>query len=129
MSQVWRDQRVVLAPVSHRRSLFVEGGLRDHHPSREAGPEVVAVSADSPESHQRFCLALGGCPFPLVSDQELEAMLQYGVVGEDGSFRGRTRHRAVFVIDRGGILLHQIPWFQPGNIGQFMGIFQALGAV
>ena len=86
---------------------------------------MVAVSSDSLESHQRFCRALVGCPFPLVSDQELEAMRQYGVVGEDG----HRSYRAVFVIDRGGILLHQIPWFQPGNIGQFMGIFQALGAV
>lgn len=92
---------------------------------REAGAEVVAVSADSLESHQRFCQVLGGCPFPLVSDLDLEAARQYGVVSEDG----HRSHRAVFVIDRGGILLHQIPWFQPGNIGQTMEIFQALGAI
>lgn len=92
---------------------------------REAGAEVVAVSSDSLESHQRFCRALGGCPFPLVSDPGLEAARQYGVLGEDG----HHSHRAVFVIDRGGILLHQIPWFQPGNIGQFMEIFRALGAI
>ena len=126
---MWRDRRVVLAPVSHRRGLFVEGGVRDHHPSREAGAEVVAVSADSLESHHPDATsgrALGGCPFPLVSDQELEAARQYGVVGEDG----RHSRRAVFVIDRGGSLLHQIPWFHSGvTPEQFMGIFQAVGAV
>ena len=92
---------------------------------KEAGAEVVAVSADSLELHERFCQGMGGCPFPLVSDEELAAAKLYGVLGEDG----RRSHRAVFVIDRGGILLHQIPWFQPGNIGQFPEIFEALGAV
>jgi len=92
---------------------------------REAGAEVVAVSADSLESHQQFCRVLGGCSFPLVSDLDLKVARLYGVVGEEG----RRSHRAVFIIDRGGILLHQIPWFQPGNIGQFMEIFQALGAI
>ena len=91
----------------------------------EAGGEVVAVSADSLESHERFAQAMGGCPFPLVSDELLDAARLDGVVGEDG----RRHQRAVFVIDQGGTLLHQIPWYQPGNIGQFMEIFEALGAV
>jgi peroxiredoxin len=92
---------------------------------REAGAQVVAVSTDDLAAHERFCQELGGCPFPLVSDPELVAARLYGVVGEDG----RRSHRAVFVIDRGGAILHQITWFQPGNIGQFLEIFEALGAV
>ena len=87
--------------------------------------EVVGVSADTLESHEGFCQAMGGCPFPLVSDEKLEAARLYGVLGEDG----KRSHRAVFIISQGGILLHQIPWFQPGNIGQFMEIFQALEAI
>ena len=92
---------------------------------REAGAQVVAVSADDLASHERFCQQLGGCPFPLVSDPELVAARLYGVLGEDG----RRSHRAIFVIDRGGAILHQISWFQPGNIGQFLEIFEVLGAV
>ena len=92
---------------------------------REAGAQVVAVSADDLASHERFCQELGGCPFPLVSDPELVAARLYGVLGADG----RRSHRAIFVIDRGGAILHQIPWYQPGNIGQFLEIFEALGAV
>ena len=92
---------------------------------QEAGVEVVGISVDSPEAHLNFCLALGGCPFPLASDEKLEMSQLYGVVGEDGK---RSR-RAIFVIDRGGTLLHQIGWFQPGNIGQFLEIFQSVGAV
>ena len=65
---------------------------------REAGGEVVAVSADGLESHERFAQAMGGCPFPLVCDEELEAARLFDVVGEDG----RRSHRAIFVIDGGG---------------------------
>ena len=57
----------------------------------EAGGEVVAVSVDSLESHARFAQAMGGCPFPLVSDESLDAARLYGVVGEDG-----RRHLFVF---------------------------------
>ena len=92
---------------------------------REAGAQGVAVSADDLASHERFCQELGGCPFPLVSAPELVAAQLYGVLGDDG----RRSHRAIFVIDRGGAILHQIPWYQPGNIGQFLEIFEALGAV
>ena len=86
---------------------------------------MVAVSTDSLESHERFAKAIRRCPFPLACDEELEVARLYGVVGQDA----RRSHRAIFVIDQGGALLHQITWFQPGNIGQFMEIFQALGAV
>ena len=42
--------------------------------------EVVGVSADTLESHEGFCQAMGGCPFPLVSDEKLEAARLYGVL-------------------------------------------------
>lgn len=97
--------------------------MAEYETIRAAGAEVVAVSADSLESHQAFCAALGGCPFPLVSDPELVAARLYDVVGEDGK---RSR-RAVFVIDRGGRIIHQIPWYQPESAAQFLEIFEALG--
>ena len=75
------------------------------------------------ESHRGFCERLGGCPFPLASDEELEVTRLYDVLGE-----GKKRaHRAVFVIGEDGVVLHAIPWYQPGNVGQFMEVFQALG--
>jgi peroxiredoxin len=92
---------------------------------KDCGGEVIAVSADSLESHDRMCLTIAGCPFPLVSDEGLEAARVYGVAAEDG----KRSNRAVFVIDHGGRLLHCIPWYQPGNIGQFMEVFEALGAI
>jgi hypothetical protein len=55
------------------------------------------------------------------------------VLSQDGHRSQRAAkacpERSRRVIDRGG-LLTQIPWFQPGNIGQFMEIFRAdLGAI
>ena len=95
----------------------------DYDVVRELGGGVVAVSADSLESHAAFAERLGGVPFPLASDARLEAAKAFDAVDDSGK---RSR-RAVFVIDRGGKLLHTEPWFQPGNPGQYEAIFRALG--
>ena len=92
---------------------------------RECGGQVVAVSASSIESHKRFCEDMDGCPFPVVSDEGLDATRLYGVRSEDG----RRSNRALFVIDVGGRLLHCVPWHQPGNISQIVEVFEALGAL
>ena len=62
-------------------------------------------------------------PFPLVSDEKLEAARAYGVLDE----AGKRSRRAVFVIDKGGTILHVVPWFEPGNPSQYEDIFVALG--
>jgi peroxiredoxin Q/BCP len=95
----------------------------DYDVVRELGGEVIAVSADSVESHAAFAERLGGDPFPLASDVRLEAAKAFDAVDDSGK---RSR-RAVFVIDRGGKLLHAEPWFQPGNPTQYEAIFRALG--
>lgn len=95
----------------------------DYEALRELGAEVIAVSADSLESHEAFAERLGGVPFPLASDWTLEAAKAFNVVDDSGK---RSR-RAVFVIDRCGKLLHAERWFQPGNPSQYEAIFRALG--
>ena len=45
----------------------------------------------------------------------------YKAVGDDGGIR------SVYVLDAGGTIVHKIPWYQPGNVGQFMEIFRSLG--
>lgn len=127
LSDLWQGCRVVLAFYIEDRTPGCSQELRQlmaaYETIRAAGAEVVAVSADSLESHLAFCEALGGCPFPLVSDPELVAARLYDVVGEDGK---RSR-RAVFVIDRGGRIIHAVPWYQPESTAQFLEIFGALG--
>jgi len=95
----------------------------DYEVVRELGAEVIAVSADGVDSHRAFSERLGGVPFPLASDESLEAAKAFGVVDDSGK---RSR-RAVFVIDRGGKLSHAERWFQPGNPSQYEAIFRALG--
>jgi peroxiredoxin len=95
----------------------------DYDIARELGAEVFCVSADSIDSHRSFAERLGGVPFPLVADERLEAATAFGVVDDTGK---RSR-RAVFVIDKGGMILHTEPWFQPGNPAQYEAIFRALG--
>ena len=90
---------------------------------RELGAEVLAVSVDSLESHCALEKRLGSLPFPLASDSSLEVAKLYGVQDD----QGKKSHRAVFVIDQSGTILHDIPWFQPGNPGQFLEVFTALG--
>jgi peroxiredoxin Q/BCP len=95
----------------------------DYDLIRELGAEVVAVSTDSLASHEAFARRLGGFPFPLASDADLLAARLYDVLDETGQ---RSR-RAIFVIDRGGTILHAIGWYQPSNVGQYEEILRALG--
>jgi peroxiredoxin Q/BCP len=95
----------------------------DYELVKQLRAQVVAVSADSLDSHVDFADGLGGVPFPLVSDEGLEATTAYGVVDKSGK---RSR-RAVFVIDKGGTILQVVPRFQPGNPTQYEDIFVALG--
>ncbi len=90
----------------------------------QAGVNVVAVSADTLESHAGFTKRIGGFPFALASDGSLEAARAYGVV-DDGDPR-RSR-RAVFVIDSDGTIMLALPRFQPNNLSQVEAIFRALG--
>ena len=95
----------------------------DYEIIRQLDAQVIGISADSLDSHRRFEERLGGLPFPLVSDEKLDAAKAYDVIAE-GSKRSR---RAVFVIDKGGTILHKVPWFHPGNPSQYEDIFRALG--
>jgi peroxiredoxin Q/BCP len=95
----------------------------DYEVMRELGAEVIAVSADGIESHEAFAERLGGVPFPLASDETLEAAKAFDVVDD----AGKRSRRAVFVIDRNGSVIHAERWFQPGNPTQYEAIFRALG--
>jgi peroxiredoxin Q/BCP len=102
------------------------GMLRDSHEMlREFGARVLAVSADTLESHAAFAERCGGFPFPLASDASLDAARAYGVVDAGDA---RRSGRAVFVIDRDGMVMLALAPFQPSNLSQVEAIFAALGA-
>ena len=95
----------------------------DYEVIRELGAEVVAVSADSVDSHRAFAERLGRVPFALASDVTLEAAKAFDVVDDSG----KRSSRAVFVIEQGGRIAHVERWLQPGNPGQYEAVFRALG--
>ena len=66
-----------------------------------AGAEVVGVSSDSTESHNRFA-AEHKLPFLLLTDRGGEVRKRYGVPNTMGSMPGR----ATYVIDRQGVVRH-----------------------
>jgi len=121
------EKKVVLAFYSEDATPLCSSQVAalnaDYDLIRELGAEVVAVSTDSLASHQAFDQRLGGLPFPLASDSDLLATRLYDVLDETGK---RSR-RAMFVIDRGGTVLHAIGWYQPDNVSQYEEIFRALG--
>ncbi len=127
LSTVVVDRRVVLAfymedktPGCTQMLSALQG---EYDTIRELDAEVIAISANSLDSHDAFSESLGGCPFPLASDANLKVASAYGALADDG--KGMVR--AVFVVDNDGRIVHSIPWFQPGSTAQFFEIFQVLG--
>ncbi len=68
---------------------------------KAAGAEVVGVSADSEESHQKFASKYQ-LPFILLSDKQGELRKLYGVPTTLGVLPGRV----TYVIDKQGIVRH-----------------------
>jgi peroxiredoxin Q/BCP len=65
----------------------------------EAGAQVLAISPQSVESHERFSEEQGGFAFPLLADEQKEVGKAYGIIGPVGFYR-----RSVFVVDKDGII-------------------------
>ena len=95
----------------------------EHATLAELGAQVVAISSDSLESHQRFADRLGGPPFPLLSDPDLCVARLYGVADEEH----KCAHRAVFVIDADGTIRQRFVPYSVAATEHFLGVFEALG--
>lgn len=68
---------------------------------KEAGAEVIGVSADSEDSHQKFS-AKYKLPFILLSDTDGSLRKNYGVSATFGLLPGRV----TYVIDKQGVIQH-----------------------
>ncbi len=77
-------------------------GFRDlYEEFARVGAEVVGISADSADSHQRFA-GKHKLPMKLLTDADGAVQRAYGVRPTLGIFPGR----ATFVVDRGGVVRH-----------------------
>jgi peroxiredoxin len=71
-----------------------------------AGVELVAISTNTTYSHGYFKDTLS-IPFSMLADVDGKASALFGVLsGEDGYLKGRA-NRAVFLIDRSGIIAYK----------------------
>jgi peroxiredoxin Q/BCP len=65
----------------------------------DVGAQVLALSPQSVETHDRFAAAHGGFAFPLLADEDKAVGAAYGILGPLGFYR-----RSIFVVDAGGII-------------------------
>ena len=78
-------------------------GFRDMMGDLEsADTEVIGVSVDSDESHEKFA-AEYKVPFPLVSDRERKLAKSYGATSLLGNLLGKVG-RVTFLIDKKGVI-------------------------
>jgi peroxiredoxin Q/BCP len=90
-------------PKAHSPACTAEAcAFRDSYEAfREAGAEVIGISADPAESHRRFAERFR-LPFVLVSDSDGSVRKRYGVPRTLGLLPGRV----TYLIDRDGIVRH-----------------------
>ncbi len=101
LSELWESSMLVLFfyPKDHTLGCAQEAcAFRDGYTElREAGAEVIGVSADDASSHRRFRKE-HSLPYRLLSDDKGEARKAFGV----GKSMGVLPARVTFVIDREG---------------------------
>jgi peroxiredoxin Q/BCP len=90
-------------PKDHSPACTMEAcSFRDSHEAfRQAGAEVIGISADSADSHRRFAERFR-LPFRLLADTDGIVRARYGVPRTLGLFPGRV----TYLIDRDGIVRH-----------------------
>jgi peroxiredoxin len=128
LSELLREGRVLLAFYFEDATPTCSteiAALKDAHETiRELAANIVAVSADSIESHRTFAARLGSVPFRLASDVDLSAARAYDAVSEDDPRRSR---RALFVIEQDGTISYAANPFNPNSLSQLEEAFRALG--
>ncbi|MFI1096196.1 peroxiredoxin [Streptomyces sp. NPDC020917] len=98
-------ERVVVLyfyPKDNTRGCTAEAcSFRDTYENfTDAGAEVIGVSSDTVESHEKFA-GRHELPFTLLSDRGRTVRKQYGA-----TTMGVVPGRITFVIDRGGVIRH-----------------------
>lgn len=89
---------------------------RDYKKFAGAGIEIVGISPDSEDSHDKFREKMG-IPYPLVADTEKEVAKSYGVYGMK-SFMGREFlgvKRTTFLVDKSGKVVRMFDKVKPAG--------------
>jgi len=103
--------------------------FRDLHTKfRKAGAEIIGISPDSVESHDRF-IAKHEFPFVLLADEEQAVCRLFGVWKEKSMYGRKYMgvERSTFLIDAGGVLRRE--WRKvkvPGHAQEVLAAVSAL---
>lgn len=100
---------------------------RDYKKFKDAGIEIVGVSPDTEDSHDKFREKMG-IPYPLVSDPEKEVAKSYGAFGKK-TFMGREFMgviRSTFLVDRSGKVVKVFGRVKPA--GHSKEVLESFGA-
>ena len=91
---------------------------------QELGAEVIGISSDAPDSHQKFASKYS-LPFTLVSDTGSAVRKSYGVPATLGLLPGRV----TYVIDKTGTVRHMFnSQFNPKqHVEEALGVLKGLG--
>ena len=89
----------------------------------DAGAEVIGISSDSEESHQRFATQ-HHLPFVLLSDRGGKVRKRYGVPSTFGLLPGRV----TYIIDKQGIVRHifSAPFTPQKHVAEALKVLQSL---
>lgn len=74
---------------------------RDHEEFDGLDAQVLGLSPQGVDSHEKFSAQQGGFAFPLLADSDKAVAKLYGVLGPLGFYR-----RSVFVVDPAGKLIY-----------------------
>jgi peroxiredoxin Q/BCP len=109
-------EMVTLSGFKHRKAVVLYFYPKDDTPGctvescsfrdsyqdlQDAGAEVIGISSDSPDSHQKFASKYN-LPFTLVSDADARVRQAYGVPATFFLLPGRV----TYIIDKAGIVRH-----------------------
>jgi len=94
--------------------------FRDNYERLKAeGFEVIGVSTDSQQSHQKF-ISKYNLPFTLLADEDKSIVQSYGVWGEKNLYgiKYTGTNRRTFLIDEDGVITHIINKVDNKNASQ-----------
>lgn len=101
-------------------------GIRDNYDLYESlGAQVLGISVDSPFALSAWA-EQEGFSFPLLSDFNREVSSGYGVLFEDLMGLKGVSKRAVFVIDKTGVIRHMEVLKSAGDLPSFSAVRDSL---
>lgn len=101
----------------------VSGHAADYDKFVALDAEVLGVSTDQTPAQAAFARSCGSDRFPLLSDDRMKVVSDYGVARAEGSLHNE---RAVFVIDKQGVIRYKQVEPKPGEWSGTAGALEAL---